>query len=177
MIKSILVTTLVSGLSSSVLAQHHGHGGGTASPYASFADREIKALSAEQLTDLREGRGMGLSLPAELNGYPGPKHVLELADGLGLTPAQRQQTAGLFEQMKFEAIQIGKRLIVEEKTLEKLFTVPGAALESTKAAVEAIAQTQGKLRVIHLKYHLLMAAALTPAQSRRYSELRGYVQQ
>ena len=90
MIKSILVTTLVSGLSSSVLAQHHGHGGGTASPYASLVDREIKALSAEQLANLREGRGMGLSLPAELNGYPGPKHVLELADGLGLTPAQRQ---------------------------------------------------------------------------------------
>ena len=175
MIKSILVTTLVSGLSSSVLAQHHGHGGGTASPYASFAEREIKALSAEQLADLREGRGMGLSRPAELNGYPGPKHVLELTDGLGLTHAQRQQTARPFERMKFEAIQIGKRLIVEEKTLEKLFTVPGASLESTKGAVEAIAQSQGKLRVIHLKYHLLTAAALTPAQSRKYAELRGYV--
>ena len=74
---------------------------------------------------------MGLSLPAELNGYPGPKHVLELADGLGLTPAQRQKTAGHFGQMKFEAIQIGKRLIVVEKTSEKLFTVPDASLEST----------------------------------------------
>ena len=79
--------------------------------------------------------------------------------------------------MKFEAIQIGKRLIVEEKTLEKLLTVPGASLESTKGAVEPIAQSQGKLGVIHLKYHLLMAAALTPAQSRWYSELRGYVHQ
>ena len=86
---SVLVAILLSGFSSSVLAQHHGHEGGTASPYASFADREIKALSAEQLTDLREGRGMGLSLPAELNGYPGPKHELELADGLGLTVHRR----------------------------------------------------------------------------------------
>ena len=29
---------------------------------------------------------MGLALAAELNGYPGPLHVIELADSLRLTP-------------------------------------------------------------------------------------------
>lgn len=51
-------------------AQHAGHhhahppqpGG-----YAGMQTREIKALSPEQVADLREGRGMGASLPAELN--------------------------------------------------------------------------------------------------------------
>ena len=35
--------------------------------------RPIKALSAQNIDDLRNGRGMGQSMPAELNGYPGPK--------------------------------------------------------------------------------------------------------
>ena len=119
---------------------------------------------------------MGLSLPAELNGYPGPKHVLELTDGLGLTPVQRQKTE-LFDLMKVEAVTLGARSITEEQALESLFTATGATLDATKQAVDAVARTQGELRFVHLKYHLLMAAALTPAESRRYAELRGYVKQ
>ena len=42
-----------------------------ASPYAGWEHRPAKALSKEQIADLRAGRGMGLALPAELNGYPG----------------------------------------------------------------------------------------------------------
>lgn len=49
------------------------------SPYTGLQERPIKALSDQQIDDLREGRGMGLALPAELNGYPGPRHVLGLA--------------------------------------------------------------------------------------------------
>jgi hypothetical protein len=30
----------------------------------------VKALSEQQLADLRAGRGMGMALAAELNGYP-----------------------------------------------------------------------------------------------------------
>jgi hypothetical protein len=38
----------------------------------------------------------------------------------------------------------------------------------------AIGNTQGKLRGVHLKYHLTTAELLTSDQSRRYAELRGY---
>ena len=55
--------------------------------------REVKALSAEQMTALAAGRGMGSALAAELNGYPGPLHVLELADPLGLSEGQRAPNA------------------------------------------------------------------------------------
>ena len=58
-------------------------------PYAGLQNRPLKALSDEQLADLKAGRGMGLALAGELNGYPGPKHVLELAKELNLTDAQR----------------------------------------------------------------------------------------
>ena len=46
------------------------------SPYAGMQARPVKALSDQQIADLKAGRGMGLALPAELNGYPGPSHVL-----------------------------------------------------------------------------------------------------
>ena len=51
----------------------------THQPYAGLQARPVKALSDQQIADLRAGRGMGLALAAELNGYPGPMHVLELA--------------------------------------------------------------------------------------------------
>jgi hypothetical protein len=58
-------------------------------PYAGMQSRSIKALSDQQIADLNAGRGMGLALAAELNGYPGPLHVLELADKLDLSADQR----------------------------------------------------------------------------------------
>ena len=83
--------------------------------------RPIKALSAQQIDDLRNGRGMGQSMPAELNGNPGPKHVLELADQFGLTPEQRAKAAALFEQMRAEAVPLAERPISAEAALEALF--------------------------------------------------------
>jgi hypothetical protein len=55
----------------------------SAGPYAGMQARPIKALSAEQIADLKAGRGMSLALAAELNGYPGPRHVLELVSNSG----------------------------------------------------------------------------------------------
>src|SRR5690242_3488719 len=84
------------------MAQHQHGGGGAQGPaagsaYAGMQAREIKALSDQQLAELRAGRGMGMALPAELNGYPGPVHVLELADALGLTPEQRERVRALHQ--------------------------------------------------------------------------------
>ena len=63
-------------------------------PYAGMQARAIKALSAEQIADLQAGRGMSLALAAELNGYPGPRHVLEFVEQLGLTDQQRADVQG-----------------------------------------------------------------------------------
>src|SRR6266478_9941548 len=68
-------------------------------PYAGLQARPIKALSAEQIADLKAGRGMSLALAAELNGYPAPRHVLELAEPLQLSAAQRARTADLMAAM------------------------------------------------------------------------------
>jgi len=143
-------------------------------PYAGMQTRPLKALSGEELADLREGRGMGLALAGELNGYPGPKHVLELAKELNLTEAQRMHTQRLFEDMKAEAVPLGQQLIAAETDLDRQFSGRTITPASLTAATAAIGATQGTLRATHLKYHLAMMDVLTPAQIARYGELRGY---
>src|SRR6476646_12024205 len=90
-------------------------------PYAGLEQRTVKALSEQQIADLKAGHGMGLALPAELNGYPGPSHVLENADALGLSPDQRARTQSLFAAMTAEAVPVGEQLIEQETALDRLF--------------------------------------------------------
>jgi Spy/CpxP family protein refolding chaperone len=143
-------------------------------PYAGLEQRAVKGLSDAQIADLRAGRGMGLALPAELNGYPGPAHVLENVDALGLTPQQRVRTKALFEGMKAEAIPLGERLIEQEAKLDRLFARREITSAALSAATAEIGNTQGKLREAHLKYHLAMMDVLTPEQVAAYRDLRGY---
>ena len=143
-------------------------------PYAGMHARPLKALSDEQLADLKAGRGMGLALAAELNGYPGPRHVLELQKELVLSDAQRTRAQQLFDAMKAETIPIGQQLIAAETDLDRQFAARTITPISLEAATNAIGVTQAKLRAAHLKYHLSMLEVLTAEQVRRYSELRGY---
>jgi hypothetical protein len=143
-------------------------------PYAGLAQRPVKALSDEQIVDLRAGRGMSLALAAELNGYPGPVHVLEHSDALMLTPEQNRRTRELFQAMKAEAVPLGERLIAQETALDRAFAGRTITPRKLAEAMAAIGTTQGELRATHLKYHLSQAAILTPQQLRRYAELRGY---
>jgi hypothetical protein len=136
--------------------------------------RPIKALSEQQIADLVAGRGMGMALVAELNGYPGPSHVLELADKLELSGDQRTRVQQLFDAMKAEAIRLGAKLIEQEAALNELFAKRSVTAESLKSSTSIAAMTQGTLRETHLKYHLQTVALLTSAQMRRYTELRGY---
>lgn len=163
-------------------AQHGHHGAGRmhdqpapqASPYAGMQQRGIKALSDQQIADLRAGRGMGLALAAELNGYPGPLHALELADRLGLSPDQRARTEAALASMKDETAAIGRKVIAGEAELDALFAGRTVAHESLDAVVVRIATAQGRLRAAHLRYHLQMAGILTPDQATTYAQLRGY---
>jgi Spy/CpxP family protein refolding chaperone len=143
-------------------------------PYAGLEDRAVKALSEQQVADLKAGRGMSLALPAELNGYPGPSHVLEHADALGLTAEQRAQTQTLFEAMKAEAVPVGERLIEQETQLDRLFAERKITPASLRSATEDIGATQARLREAHLKYHLAMMTVLSADQITQYQALRGY---
>jgi hypothetical protein len=145
-----------------------------ASTYAGLQARPVKALSEQQTADLRAGRGMGMALAAELNGYPGPIHVIEHARELALSHEQRARMDELHAAMKAEAVPLGERLIAQESDLDRQFAARTVNPDSLAAATRAIGETQAALRAAHLKYHLSTAAALSPAQVQRYAELRGY---
>ena len=144
------------------------------SPYSGMQTRPIKALSEQQVADLKAGRGMGLAMPAELNGYPGPMHVLELADKLALTTGQHDAFKAMFASMKAEAVSLGEELIALEGTLDRQFADRTVTPDTLVATTAKIADVQGKLRNAHLKYHLTAAEALTPEQRQAYALLRGY---
>ncbi len=166
----MLIAAMGVAVAGAALAQH---GPGPA-PYAGLETRAVKALSNEQIADLRAGRGMGLALPAELNGYPGPLHVIEHADALVLTPEQRARMQALYDAMKGEAAALGERLIGEEAELDRQFATRTVTPASLAETTKRIGRTQAELRAAHLKYHLATVEVLTPHQVRRYGELRGY---
>lgn len=143
-------------------------------PYAGLDARPIKALSEQQVADLRAGRGMGLALAAELNGYPGPVHVIELADKLDLDATQRAKMHALVEAMKAEAIPLGEKLIAQEKSLDDRFSKRDIGEAVLSETLTAIGATQAALRNAHLKYHLEARATLSPRQIALYRQLRGY---
>jgi Spy/CpxP family protein refolding chaperone len=145
-----------------------------AHPYAGLERRAIKALSAQQVEDLRAGRGMALALAAELNGYPGPMHVLEHAEALRLAPAQRARAEALRDGMAAEARAIGARIVTLEEELDALFARGEADAGRLAALTAALGGLQGRLREVHLATHIAMREALTPDQRRAYARLRGY---
>lgn len=162
-------------LSTSAYAQHNHHSGhNNPSPYIGMEKQEIKALSDKQITDLRKGAGMSLALAAELNSYPGPSHVLELAEKLKLSPEQKQKTQMLFEEMQKSAKETGERLISAEKTLDDSFKNKSIKEDMLKGNLMQIAHLQSELRFIHLKTHLVMREMLSPEQIITYDRLRGY---
>lgn len=157
-------------------AQDHRHGAHTpgASPYADFTDRDIKALSEEEVAGLLEGHGMGMALPAELNGYPGPRHVLELADMLQLTDDQRVRIQEIFQTMETRAVELGQRVVALERELDRAFA--GATLTPGELSrlLSDIGQIRAQLRGAHLLAHLEVYPLLTEAQRNHYDMARGY---
>ena len=119
--ENVALVTEISLLCGSLYAQQHDPTKRSPpQPYAGLDTRTVKALSEKQIADLKAGRGMGLALAAELNGYPGPLHALDLAEALKLTAGQRSRIRELHDAMRAEAIIAGEALIRAEATLDKL---------------------------------------------------------
>jgi hypothetical protein len=146
-----------------------------ASPYAGQQSRSIKALSEQEVADYLSGKGMGFAKAAELNGSPGPAHVLELADQLALSPAQRNRTEQVFGRMQAQARELGVMLVEEERRLDASFAAKTVSRDSLAAAMHSIATIQSEIRAAHLQAHLEEAEILTENQKAQYGQLRGYV--
>ena len=170
--RSILALVVVLA-STATLAQQHDptHAGGG---YADLQHREIKALSSAQINDLEAGRGMGLSLAAELNRTPGPMHALQLGSELELTASQTQQLETVVSVMRAQAIELGAAIIASERQLDQAFANGSATAAFVDRQAERIGVLNAKLRAVHLKAHLAAKSILTSPQIARYQQARGY---
>ncbi len=156
------------------LSAQHSDTSGHDTPYSGFESRDIKSLSAEDIAELEQGGGWGLALPAELNGRPGPAHLLELKDELELTAEQVVAIQAIYDEMRSEAIQAGTRFIAAEAALSAAFEDDGLDDASLQEFIEAAASARAELRLVHLSRHLATPALLTEHQIAQYNILRGY---
>jgi hypothetical protein len=144
------------------------------SPYAGRDTLPIKTLTPDEVQAYLAGEGMGLALPAELNGYPGPRHVLDLADSLGLTAERRALVRDVFDHMHGDAVRLGSAIVAAEASLDSAFAMRELTPESLSTRLNGIAALQGQLRYVHLAAHLRVASMLSPDEVRTYQRLRGY---
>lgn len=154
------------------LAQQADHG--HRSKYAGEEARPIKSLSQDDIAELRRGGGWGLAKAAELNGVPGPAHLLELKARIPLDAGQVAKIEAIFAEMRAKAITQGEQLIALERALENRFrdgTIDDAGLRTMLAE---IAEARRDLRYIHLATHLQTPGILSPEQIATYNALRGY---
>lgn len=165
-LKSLILALTIAGLSGTALAQH--------SEYRGDEDRAIKSLSADDIEALRRGGGWGLARAAELNGVPGPSHLLELADEISLDADQRAAIENLFTAMQAEAIAAGERFIAAEAALESAFQSGDVTPNELRDQLDTIAERRSDLRYVHLEAHLETLDIITDEQVARYNEARGY---
>ncbi len=144
------------------------------SQYVGEERREIKSLSSDDINELQRGGGWGLAKVAELNGVPGPAHILEMGEKINLTDDQKRKIQEIYNDMKIEAIALGKQLIHLEEMLNSAFssgTINQPLLEKLVGDSENV---RAELRIVHLSTHLQTPGILTNEQIAIYNNLRGY---
>jgi len=125
----------------------------------------------EERASIERGEGFGMAMPADHAGYPGPRHVLDMAADLHLTAEQRAAIQKIFDHMHEKAVARGKELFEAEARLEQMFREgrPEADLREQSFRVDSI---HAELRWIHLSAHLAAQKILTAEQIAQYTRLR-----
>jgi hypothetical protein len=147
------------------------------SKYAGEEKRKIKSLSEQDIETLQKGTGGvfgGLATLAELNGYPGPRHVLDIETDLQLSEQQKNEINSIYMDMNANAKRIGNALINVEEQIDTLFVNKSITNSTLYQLLEESASIYGELRYVHLNAHLETMKILSPKQIALYNELRGY---
>ncbi|MEO1289182.1 MAG: hypothetical protein AAFV93_15570 [Chloroflexota bacterium] len=157
-----------------LFAMMHQNNTGIASDYVNLQFTDIRGLSLEQIEGYQTGAGLGFALPAELNGYPGPRHVLDLADDLELTSTQQAEIQALYDDMLPQAIELGNQILAQEEAIELAFREGTVTDTFLQEALAEAGRLESELRYVHLSTHLATIDILTEHQVRQYNVLRGY---
>ncbi len=154
---------------------HHAHDGHDhAAPDSSaLAPPGVPTgLSPSEHDGLLMGAGLGMAASAERNGYPGPLHVIELADSLALSPRQRAEAERIRAEMLAQAVPLGEQLVVAEQRLDALFASGTVTRRWMEIQTAQIGELRARLRAVHLAAHLTMRDVLEPEQIETYTRLR-----
>lgn len=168
-ISTIVVVLLSNAAFATERHQHH-----TMSPYTEETGRQIKSLSEADIGELMRGGGWGFAKPAELNGYPGPSHLLSMKDEIGLTKEQVDRVSSVFATMQRGAVEQGRSFVNAERELDEAFKKRSVTKDQLSAQIIKSEALRSQLRFTHLAAHLEVTAILTPEQVSKYNELRGY---
>lgn len=121
---------------------------------------------------LEQGMGYGMARAAEAHALPGPKHVLEHAEALGLDAAQRAEMEGLRAAMHAAAVTQGRAVLRAELALDRELAAPDPDPVQVEALSTQAGAARGRLRAVHLDAHVAAARVLSAEQRARYVELR-----
>ena len=175
----LILVVLAAAGSAATAAQHdHGHGGtpAAATPYAGRYDptAAIRSLTPDEIAQIEQGQGAGFALPAELNGVPGPRHVLDFAHQLGLSHEQVTRVQAIYDEMQAAVIPAGRRYLDALQALEEDFRAGTLTEADLPGRVAEVKRREGELAAAHLIAHLQTAEVLTSEQIAAYNQLRGY---
>ncbi len=152
------------------------HAGSPGQPYASQQHRTIKAMSADDIEGYLQGLGLGYAKTAELNHFPGPTHLRQLADELHLSAETRTRLKRIEDDMRARAQALGREIVQLEQQLDSMFAHATVNPELVRLLTRRIGMAKGELRAVHLNAHLRTRPLLSKDQIARYDELRGYGQ-
>ena len=155
--------------------QHHMDGHPSAQPQTNPYAATSAGLTDAQRAQYLSGEGMGFAKPAEMNHYPGPRHVLQNAARMRLSPEQLAATQKLFDGVQLKAKALGKRIVDREDELLRIFSSGTADEAHVKQLTAEIGNLQGELRTVHLLAHLQERTLLSPEQIQIYDQARDYI--
>ncbi len=144
------------------------------SPYHGQEKRLIKSLSNDDVNQLENGKGWGFAKAAELNGVPGPLHILELKKEIKLSKKQEQKVKDIYSAMNEKAVILGKEFISLETQLDQEFKRKSITEERLKSILKQISEVRFRLRYTHMSAHLQAMPLLSDDQLKSYIRLRGY---
>lgn len=153
--------------------QAEGRSGGDAGHAGHVHGGAIRSLPGRDIVALAGGEGGGLAKIADLNGYPGPRHVLDMDAHLNLTTRQREQLRQVMSTMEADAKEVATRYLsalaqLEEDTRQG--SLSGDQFLKRYRAVEAL---RTELGAVHLITHFKTKDLLTPAQVATYYKPQG----
>ncbi len=146
---------------------HRMHGQNQAGMQGMGSGGMLSGVSETEKEALLQGAGLGAGMIAMMNGYPGPKHVLEMGDELGLSAEQRETIGTIYGEGKARFVELGTELVAKDEALTALFESGSASTGEVEDLAREIGELQGELRAAHLNAHVETYEALSSEQRQK----------